>query len=210
LRIQLTNIERLDKQFPGLELDVCLMLDADAELASILKMLAEKYKVEVPLSTLSNYKQRRYLPERQYWKELIKQKEATLQIVKKHGTDALAEAAILEQLDEARRRGECAPIKDLLRESRERQRLRLEREELEIEKDRLEVAKKDAETRARELEFKLQQLQVQRAREAKEVKHALEEEAKDPDALRKRIDEIYGIIPEPQGDIAAVPSQMGG
>ena len=210
MRIQLTNIERLDKQFPGLELDVCLMLDADAELASILKMLAEKYKVEVPLSTLSNYKQRRYLPERQYWKELIKQKEATLQIVKKHGTDALAEAAILEQLDEARRRGECAPIKDLLRESRERQRLRLEREELEIEKDRLEVAKKDAETRARELEFKLQQLQVQRAREAKEVKHALEEEAKDPDALRKRIDEIYGIIPEPQGDIAAVPSQMGG
>ena len=209
MRIHLTSVEKLDWAHPGLELDVCLMLDQNAPPPSIQAMLEEKYKVEIPLSTLSHYKQVRYLPEKEYWEKLLKDKEATLEVVRKHGADAVAEASIMEQLDEARRRGERASMKDLLRESRERVRLKLEKEQLEVEKSRVENEKKA-------LELKIAQLERQQEQAKQAVKEAVKDGQKDPKGAIERILGIYGLgvpgaagAPGP-GPAPAVPEAVGG
>ena len=67
MRIQPTRIEQLDRKHPGLRLEVDLLLDrggrtpGQGTLEDVQKLLAQKYEEAVPINTISNYKQHRWL-----------------------------------------------------------------------------------------------------------------------------------------------------
>jgi hypothetical protein len=190
MRVQLTSIERLDNQIQGLQLAVDLMLDQDKELKDIQTMLLDQFKVDIPLSTISSYKQRRYLPEKERWEALLREKEVVLEVVKKHGTSAVSEASILEQLDEARQGGERASMQVLLREAREHEKLRLDAE-------RLEVEKLNAETERKKLQLQVDNLQRERERLLGIVKPGVDgaapDDAANPAEVLRRVKEVFGM-----------------
>jgi hypothetical protein len=186
---QLTSIERLDLEVKGLRLAVDLMLDGGKTAEQIQAALLEKFGVSVPDRTIANYTERRYRPRKEQWEETLREKSATLEAIKSYGADAYTEAVVMEQLDEAYRRGERATMKDLLREARERERLTLDKEALEVEKQRVENEK-------RKLEIDLQKAQKQ-IDQVKGVIGGVESSEKvSPAEVRRRIRDIFGLADE--------------
>lgn len=137
MRIQPTLIETLDKQHPGLRQDVDLMLDAGSFLLPVQVMLKEKWDKEVSVKVISNYKQRRWLPAAQRTQKLLEDREAILAVVKRHGADEFTDGFLLERLTDVMRRGEEVPAAVLLREQREREKLKIEAQKVENEKQSL-------------------------------------------------------------------------
>lgn len=190
-RINPTRIEELDAKFPGVRPKVDAALDRHATLDEISDLILEISGEELPEKTISNYKQRRWLPEVQRIRDVTERAAAINEAYRRFGVGMIAESVALQKLDE------IAPDK-LLRESRERERL-------EIERGKLEVAKQEAETARREVELKLAQFE----RERKRVNEIVEggEAQRDPaDALR-RIREVYGL--SGSGEAPALPANVG-
>jgi hypothetical protein len=198
-------IERLDARHKGLRLDVDLIFDAEGTLADVQAMLLERYKEQVPISTIGSYKERRYTPQvEQVQKERTRAKALKEQLAD-GGLDDIAEANIAEQLMESRQAGERASLQVLLREQRERSRLQLDRDRLKADLVRIENESKD-------LAAKLEGLKSARQREREQVKAAVAGiepgETTGKDELLKHIDEIYGVYQE--ADPASLPSDLRG
>ena len=187
---QLTSVERFDLAYKGLRLAVDLLLDGGNTAAQVAAAIAEQYKLEIPERTIANYTERRYRPRREQWEETLREKNATMQALKEYGAGSYTEALLMEQMEESFRRGERASMKDLLKEQRERERLALD-------KDELEVRKLEVENEKKALEAKLSDLEKRRQREIAQVQGVIggaeSSEKVDPDQVRKRIQEIFGI-----------------
>ncbi len=189
-RVQPTAVELLDTSHPGLRLDVDLWFDHHETHEAILAKLKEKYDVTLPLSTLSSYKMRRWLPALIRIRDLKEKSAAILQVVEQHGITPIARALILEHIDEV------AP-ETLLREERERTKL-------EIEQGKLDVARQQAQTAQAELELKVRQLEAQQERTREAVEEAEQKLGKgesltlaDINRIRER---VFGLpqVGEPQ------------
>ena len=139
MRVQMTGIEILNIEHPGLQLDVDTMLQNNALLAEIQSTLPKKYSVSVSHQILSKYKQKRWLPSLQRIQDRVERTRAAIAIIRKEGDSDFARAYIFEQLDEAERRGERVPPEVLLREQRLRVELRLEFQQLEQTKRKLQL-----------------------------------------------------------------------
>lgn len=131
MRVQLTAIEKLNIEHPGLQLDVDTMLKKDALLADVQTMLREKYRVSISHQTLSKYKQKRWLPSLQRIRDRVERSQAIIQVIKKEGDTDFARAYIFEQLDEAARRGDRLDPATALREQRMRMELQFRFQQLE-------------------------------------------------------------------------------
>ena len=186
---QLTSIERLDLDCRGLRLAVDLALDGGRTAEQIAEMLNEKFGIQVPDRTIANYTERRYRPRKEQWEESLREKAATLEAIKTYGADAYTEAVVMEQLEEAYRRGERATMKDLLREARERERLTLDKAALEVEKARVENEKQALDLKLKEAEGKI-------ARVQEVIGGAASDDKVDPHTIRARIQDIFGITPD--------------
>jgi hypothetical protein len=175
-----TRIEMLGKkvqQFVDLRLDgnqrrECRVVD-------ISKELKLKFGVDVPRTTIENYKNRRWAP---LVYELRVLQQLLRFILKQLGVDALSESAqgrILQALHEAFRRGVKLNPEFLLRE----QRLWAEHN----------LRKRALENTARRMERANRERIRARGRERGEIGKAVSDEKADPAEIRRRIREIYGI-----------------
>lgn len=185
MRIQPTRIEQLDRKHPGLRLEVDLLLDkggripGQGTLEDIQKMLAEKYAETLPINTISNYKQHRWLIEKLRLREL---KETFRAVKEELGEAAISEttqARILELLDEAMRNGAKLDPHFLFKEQRlwaqheaKLQQLENEKQHLTNENARLARDEEEKKTKAEK---------------------AIEDGEKDPQRALERIREIYGL-----------------
>ena len=181
MRIQPTKIEQLDRKHPGLRLEVDLLLDGGGRtpgqgtLEDVRKLLAEKYDEYLPINTISNYKQHRWLIEKLRLREL---KETFRAVKEELGDAAISEstqARLLELLDQAMRAGATLDPYFLLKE----QRLWAQHEAKvdEIENDK------------RKLELEIQRRETERQK----VAEAIGDGEKDPKQSIQRIREIYGL-----------------
>ena len=145
MRIQPTRIEQLDRKHPGLRLEVDLLLDrggrtpGQGTLEDVQKLLAQKYEEAVPINTISNYKQHRWLIEKLRLREL---KEIFRAVKEELGEAAISEttqARILELLDEAMRNGAKLDPHFLLKEQRLWAQHEVKLEELRQAKQKLEI-----------------------------------------------------------------------
>ena len=157
MRIQPTRIEQLDRKHPGLRLEVDLLLDrggrtpGQGTLEDVQKLLAQKYEEAVPINTISNYKQHRWLIEKLRLREL---KEIFRAVKDELGEAAISEttqARILELLDEAMRNGAKLDPHFLFKEQRlwaqheaKVQQLENDRRKLELEIQRREQEVKES------------------------------------------------------------------
>jgi hypothetical protein len=66
---QLTKIEKLDGQFPGLADDVRKWLTRGIFCREIAGLLAEKYPVSVTTGTVGSFRMRRWVPEQELLRE---------------------------------------------------------------------------------------------------------------------------------------------
>ena len=145
MRIQPTRIEQLDRKHPGLRLEVDLLLDrggrvpGQGTLEDIQQMLGEKYAETLPINTISNYKQHRWLIEKLRLREL---KEIFRAVKDELGEAAISEttqARILELLDEAMRNGAKLDPHFLFKEQRLWAQHEVKLEELRQAKQKLEI-----------------------------------------------------------------------
>lgn len=195
-RPRATAIEKLGKQA---EQYVRLRLDAPASEGVTLEMiqreLKEKFAADVPYNTISNFKQRRWWPEKLRLGEL---KELFQAVKDDLGTNAISEstqALILEKLSEAMTRGAALDPHFLLKE----QRLWAVHT---ANLDKIENEKKS-------LELQNQKLSEARERERKEVEKAVGDAAKDPKRALEQIREIYNLPVKGSGAASALPGEMG-
>jgi hypothetical protein len=136
MRVQPTQIEKLNGQHPGLLLDVDTLLNRGplpghvGLLSEIQAMVAAKYGVKVSHQTLSKYKQKRWLPSVQRIQNRVERSQAIIQVIRREGDSDFARAYIFEQLDEAATRGDHVDPAVLLREQRLRMELQLRFQQL--------------------------------------------------------------------------------
>ena len=123
-------IERLDAKYKGLRLDVDLMFQAENTLAEVQGMLNERYKVQVPISTIGSYKERVFTPSTERIRAAREKARALREVIQEGGLNDMAEASIAEKLEEAMQSGEPIKLSVLLKEQRERARLQLDRDRL--------------------------------------------------------------------------------
>jgi len=139
VRIQATRIEQLDRRFPGLCQAVDLAFDGGATLEKIQDVVKEHAGELLPINTISNYKQRRWLVNRLRIKEL----KETFQAVKDElGGNAISEstqARLLELIDQAMRAGAKFDPHFLFKEQRLWAQHETKLEELRMAKQKLEL-----------------------------------------------------------------------
>jgi len=179
MRTPLTRIEQFDRKFPGLELAVVKALDAGEPLAEILELIEAKTGQKVAQTTLSNYKNERWLKRKQRIQALVDRGEAVIALLGEHGADDVTKAAIFEQIGQAMEQGAELNPHFLLAEQRKWAQLKLKREQLEKDKQALEL--------------KISQIEQARAREQGEIQAAIKDGEKDPQQSIQRIREIYGL-----------------
>jgi hypothetical protein len=208
MRVQLTAIEKLNIEHPGLQLDVDTMLQRGALLADVNAKLKEKYGISLSHQTLSKYKQKRWLPSLQRIQDRVERSQAIVRVIKKEGDTHFARAYLFEQLDEAARRGDRLDPAVALREQRMRMELQLRFQELEQVGKRLQfdiekaAVALDAATReaARGKGMALDEINRIRA-QTFGLPPINESSAEKPDAqevtaVRNAIRAMYGLEPE--------------
>lgn len=177
-RIQPTRVEELDRKKPGLRQLVDLNLDAFRTLESIQEKVQRKFGVKIPASTLSSYKQRRWLAQKRRVESIKEHAAAILEVLDKHGVGEVRQALLFERVQEALDAGAQLDPQFMLQEERHWETLKLKREQLEQDK--------------RELELKVQTMERQRDRERKQVEAAMGDVKNSKEAVA-RIREIYGL-----------------
>lgn len=176
-RFQLTRIEELDRKQPGLKLELAVrrMLHRGDTLEEIRQFIREKTGQTLPLSTISNYKQERWLKEQKRIQALREASDAIIAALGEHGVSVVTQAEIFKQVDQAMRAGAELDPHFLLKEQRLWQQHAAKLEEIQNEK--------------KSLELKIEQ--HQKEREA--ISRAVGDEKADSDTIRQRIREIYGL-----------------
>lgn len=178
MRIQPTKVEELDRSKPGLRLLVDLNLDAFRPLDYIQEQIQKKYHVRIALSTLSSYKQRRWLTQKKRVESIKEHAAAILDVLDKHGVGEVRQALLFERVQKALDDGAELDPHFMLSEERKWAALELKKQELEQAKLALEL--------------KIDALNRQRDREKAEVERAVNE-AKDAKSTIERIREIYNV-----------------
>jgi hypothetical protein len=140
MRVQLTAIEKLNVEHPGLQLDVDTLLNQGAMLEDVQAVLREKYYAKVSHQTISKYKQKRWIPSVQRIQDRVERTQAVIRVIKKEGDSDFARAYIFEQLEKAASRGDRIEPAVLLREQRLRVELQLRFRHLEQSNRKLELA----------------------------------------------------------------------
>lgn len=141
MRLQLTRIETLDKKFGGLAAQLCAMLDAGEELEDLQSFIQDKTGEKLPLQTISNFKQNRWLKQKRRIQAAKESTEATLQLLGEHGVTDIATAKIFEQFQEALKRGEQLALPAAARELRQLAELQARQQELEFAEEKLDSIK---------------------------------------------------------------------
>ncbi len=102
---QLTKIEQLDAQFPGLADDVRKWFDLGVHVRQVAKFLFERYGVSVPKSTVGNFRARRWARERE-----VRQNEA----VRREAVEEVCRELALKDCPEAPTASLQAKVRSLL------------------------------------------------------------------------------------------------
>jgi hypothetical protein len=177
MRYTATRIENLDRMHPGLRVDVDLMFDNQATLEAVAAMLEEKYKQTVSIKTISNYKQRRYLPAKLGVEKL---RDLFRGVKESFGEQAIPEstqAVILEKLQEALGAGRTLDPHFLLREQRMWAQHDAKVAQIENDKKRVELELAKADRARQEVERVMKEPDAQ----------------KDPQRALEQIRGIYGL-----------------
>ena len=77
---QLTRIEKLDQQFPGLAVRVKVWFDKGVEVRKVVELLREHYQVDVPRSTVGNFRAHRWVPDLRAREIASAKREAALEM----------------------------------------------------------------------------------------------------------------------------------
>ena len=173
---QLTRIEKLG---PEIEQYVRQQLDAGAELLEIQRELQEKFGENVAYSTISNFKVRRWLREKTRIGELRDLLRAIKEEMGENAIPDSTQALILEKLNEAMTTGAALNPHFLLKEQRLWAQHTANLEKIETEKKRLEL--------------QVGNLQAQRERERAQAAEVVKSADADPETMRQRFREIYGL-----------------
>lgn len=177
-RIQPTRVEELDAVKPGLRQLVDFALDGMKPLEWIQSEVRGKFGPEIPISTLSSYKQRRWLQQKKRVGEIKNHAQAILELLASgRAISDIQQALLFEKVQSAMDAGAELDPHFLMSEQRKWA-------ALELKRDELEQAKKT-------LELKVEQMEQSRSRERKEIEQAMG--AKDPQAALAEIKQIYGI-----------------
>lgn len=181
MRLQLTRVEELDRQKPELKLELAVrrMLRLGDTLQEIREFIRTQTGETLPLQTISNYKQQRWLAEKRRIEAKKERCEAIIALLGEHGVSEVTQAGIYEQVDEAMRAGAELNPHFLLREQRLWAQHEARLKQLENEKQHL--ANENARL-----------AQVEGEKKAK-VQKAIEDGEKDPQRTIERIREIYGL-----------------
>src|SRR5579884_1390178 len=176
-RSQQTRVEELDRTKPGLRQFIDLCLDGMKPLEHIHEEVEKKFGERIAVSTLSSYKQRRWLQQKRRVQEIKAHAQAILELLAGgRAISDIQQALLFERVQSAMDAGAELDPHFLMAEQR----------------------------KGAELELKLEEVKRQRERERREVEEAVEY-AKDPREIIARIREIYGIAGR-SGEAAAVPA----
>ena len=190
-RSQQTRVEELDRTKPGLRQFIDLCLDGMKPLEHIHEEVEKKFGERIAVSTLSSYKQRRWLQQKRRVQETKAHAQAILELLAGgRAISDIQQALLFERVQSAMDAGAELDPHFLMAEQRKWAQIELKRAEVEQAKAALEL--------------KLEEVKRQRERERREVEEAVEY-AKDPREIIARIREIYGIAGR-SGEAAAVPA----
>lgn len=166
-------MEELDREHLGLEEMVRSLMSSGKSYDSIRVAVIEKYGVEIAISTLSSFYQRRFAPDLQAQAQAIRNARARVELLRQSEKDGdgdagemirlMLQAQILEHAEDL---GAADPL-ELLKESRRHEE---GKGHLEIERGKLAVAEKDSESKRIEAEAKLKEAE----RKSKELEAKLE------------------------------------
>ncbi len=117
-RAQPTKVEELDALNPGLRQLVDLMLDGFRTLEEIQGKVKAEFGEEIALSTISSYKQRRWLRHKQRVESIKEHAAAILELLEKHGVSEVRQAQLFERVSEAMSDGTKLDPHFMLKEER--------------------------------------------------------------------------------------------
>lgn len=187
----LTDIEKLAAKHPGLRQAVDLRLDGGASCEQIAQEIQVQYNELIPEKTISNYRLRRWLPEKTRVKRLCELASSVLEITRKYGKGQVAEAFIFERLAQANEAGEKVSLAVILRELREWNKTRLEEQRLALDVGRLEHDN-------RKLQVTIDQLNQEKAETAQKAETLIARRSKELSAevISEIRQTVYGLPPE--------------
>lgn len=189
-RIQPTKVEVLDLKHKGLRQCVDMMLDGQKMLEEIQAKVLSTFEEKIPLSTLSSYKQTRWLARKNRIRAIKEHAEAILQIME--GGRAITEitqALVFEKVQAAVAAGSELDPEFLLAEQRKWQALELKRQAL-------EQAKKS-------LELKVQQMKQRTEEAVEEAKQkSIRGESLTVEDINKIRERVFGLPEAPAGHSA--------
>ena len=178
--VQLTKVEKLDAEHPGLRQDIDLLLDRGENSKYVALVVARKYAVPVSERMVQHYRSSRWAVMKLRIESVVATEKGILEIVKQYPEEDRRAAEIHKKLHE------MSP--ELLN----RRDIALRR--LEVEKQEIEIEKQRAENEKAALELKVQQLERERTSERQEIAQVVGDEKAAADDIRRRIREIYGIF----------------
>lgn len=188
-RTQPTRVEELDRLKPGLRHLVDISLDGGKPLEAVREAVEKQFGERIALSTLSSYKQRRWLQQKRRVQEIKAHAQAILELLAGgRAISDIQQALLFERVQSAMDAGAELDPHFLMAEQRKWAQIELKRAEVEQAKISLEL--------------KLEEVKRQREAERRKVEEAVEE-ARDPREVIARIREIYGIAGG-SGEAAAV------
>ncbi len=138
-RYRSTRVERLEWKHPGLRLEVNLALDRYASRQEIRGLIRSKYGEGISFGAISNYRCRRYWPEKRRVQELRNLFQAVRAELGEEAFSEAAQALIFEKLSEAMQAGTALDPEFLLKEQRLWAQLSARLEQIENQKRQLEL-----------------------------------------------------------------------
>lgn len=200
-KLRLTQVEILDRKYPGLQVFVDQCFDSGIPGADVGRRVRLKYGVNIPTPTIYSYREKRWALRRRETEAWCREMEAYLELEKRYPEGDMRRAAIFKHLRE------MTPTQLHRRD--------VDVKRLQAENEKLAVANKRVENEKKALCSKLQQAEKSRRREHRAIGKAVSDAKADAAEIRRKIDEIYGLnVPSP-GDAtgeaqAADPAAVSG
>jgi hypothetical protein len=139
MRVQPTRIESIDKAKPGLRQFVDIALDGLKPLEWISTELKRQFEEAIPITTLSNYKQKRWLMQKKRIESIREHATAIMDLLDARGVSQVRQAMLFERIQTAMDAGVALDPAFMLVEERRRAELDLKRQQLEHEQKKLQL-----------------------------------------------------------------------
>ncbi len=94
MRMQLTKIEVLDQQYPGLADQVREWFCKGTSAKKVVALVGERYQVLLPIGTVLNFRSRRWVPEQ----KLLLEKKIALQAAAQVARDQAVRASLIARM----------------------------------------------------------------------------------------------------------------